>query len=368
MGFLRAEGPVAGDVLAAKESDDRRPRAHHARGAGPRRDRAHARDRRVAARRVGDEGAAARGEGGGRHAARARAHGPRVPRPAGARPAGRRDHERRRCRRSGSASRSAAWSRASTQGPSVLVLEGGHPIGVLTRSDVLGFLAVERPRLASAMSADRREPTVSRPARFTSGRSPIRTPARSCRRSAWRRRSRRTRSGSTAATSTRAAATRRAPRWRRASRRSKARATAWGSRAGSRPKTRSCARSIPATTSSFPTDAYGGTFRLVARVHERHGIDWTAADLRDLERARGRVARRDPDRLDRDADQPDALHRRHRGRREGRARTHRRGSSSTTRSRRRTCNSRSRSAPTCRCTRRRSISAVTPMSSAASSR
>jgi len=27
-------------------------------------------------------------------------------------------------------------------GPSVLVLDGGHPIGVLTRSDVLGFLAV----------------------------------------------------------------------------------------------------------------------------------------------------------------------------------------------------------------------------------
>jgi cystathionine beta-synthase len=26
-------------------------------------------------------------------------------------------------------------------GPSVLVLEGGHPIGVLARSDVLGFLA-----------------------------------------------------------------------------------------------------------------------------------------------------------------------------------------------------------------------------------
>ena len=28
------------------------------------------------------------------------------------------------------------------QGPSVLVLDGGHPIGVLTRSDVLSFLAV----------------------------------------------------------------------------------------------------------------------------------------------------------------------------------------------------------------------------------
>ena len=32
----------------------------------------------------------------------------------------------------------------------------------------------------------------------------------------------------------------------------------------------------------IPTDAYGGTFRLVARVHERHGIDWTAADLHDV--------------------------------------------------------------------------------------
>jgi cystathionine gamma-synthase len=32
----------------------------------------------------------------------------------------------------------------------------------------------------------------------------------------------------------------------------------------------------------LPDDAYGGTFRLVARVHERHGIAWTACDLRDL--------------------------------------------------------------------------------------
>ncbi len=31
----------------------------------------------------------------------------------------------------------------------------------------------------------------------------------------------------------------------------------------------------------IPNDAYGGTFRLVARVHERHGISWTACDLRD---------------------------------------------------------------------------------------
>lgn len=31
----------------------------------------------------------------------------------------------------------------------------------------------------------------------------------------------------------------------------------------------------------LPNDAYGGTFRLVAHVHERHGIGWTACDLRD---------------------------------------------------------------------------------------
>ncbi len=33
----------------------------------------------------------------------------------------------------------------------------------------------------------------------------------------------------------------------------------------------------------IPDDAYGGTFRLVARVHERHGIAWTACDLRDAQ-------------------------------------------------------------------------------------
>jgi cystathionine gamma-synthase len=33
----------------------------------------------------------------------------------------------------------------------------------------------------------------------------------------------------------------------------------------------------------MPHDAYGGTFRLVARVHERAGIDWTSVDLGDLD-------------------------------------------------------------------------------------
>ena len=33
----------------------------------------------------------------------------------------------------------------------------------------------------------------------------------------------------------------------------------------------------------LPSDTYGGTFRLVARVHERFGIDWSAVDLGDLD-------------------------------------------------------------------------------------
>jgi cystathionine gamma-synthase len=33
----------------------------------------------------------------------------------------------------------------------------------------------------------------------------------------------------------------------------------------------------------LPTDTYGGTFRLVARVHERFGLDWSAVDLGDLD-------------------------------------------------------------------------------------
>ena len=33
----------------------------------------------------------------------------------------------------------------------------------------------------------------------------------------------------------------------------------------------------------LPHDAYGGTFRLVARVHDRFGIDWSPVDLGDLD-------------------------------------------------------------------------------------
>jgi cystathionine gamma-synthase len=37
----------------------------------------------------------------------------------------------------------------------------------------------------------------------------------------------------------------------------------------------------------LPTDTYGGTFRLVARVHERFGIEWSAVDLGDLDAMAG---------------------------------------------------------------------------------
>ena len=33
----------------------------------------------------------------------------------------------------------------------------------------------------------------------------------------------------------------------------------------------------------IPNDAYGGTYRLVARVHEPHGVGWSAVDMRDMD-------------------------------------------------------------------------------------
>jgi cystathionine gamma-synthase len=39
----------------------------------------------------------------------------------------------------------------------------------------------------------------------------------------------------------------------------------------------------------IPSDAYGGTFRLFAKVYERWGVDWTAADLGSVEAVRAAV-------------------------------------------------------------------------------
>ena len=102
----------------------------------------------------------------------------------------------------------------------------------------------------------------------------------------------------------------------------------------------------------IPTDAYGGTFRLVAEVHERHGrrVD------------RGRPRRRRPRSTPRGATRRAWCGSRRRPTRRCRSSTSprsrssrtraARASSSTTRSPRRTSSSRSRSAPTSSCTRR----------------
>ena len=135
----------------------------------------------------------------------------------------------------------------------------------------------------------------------------------------------------------------RAPRSRRASRRSKSARHGLAFASGLAAEDAVLRTLDPGDHVIIPTDAYGGTFRLVARVHERHGLAWTAVDLARSRRARRGVARRDPPRMDRVADQPDAR-RSSTSKRSPRSRTRAtRASSSTTRSRRRTSSSRSRS-------------------------
>ena len=178
---------------------------------------------------------------------------------------------------------------ASTSGPSVLVLDGGHPVGVLTRSDVLAFLAGrghpderqadERRRLRDP--GDPRRPG-SRPAtgavvppislattfaqdavgehrgyEYGAHRQP--DPARA----------------------------RGVPR-----RRSRARRTASRSRAAWPPRTPCCAQLAPGDHVIIPDDAYGGTYRLVSKVLAPTGVEWSAVDLTSTRRARGGVARR----------------------------------------------------------------------------
>ena len=128
-----------------------------------------------------------------------------------------------------------------------------------------------------------------------------------------------------------------------------------------------CARVLPPGDHVvIPDDAYGGTYRLFAKVREPLGARAHAGRPGRRRRgARRDAARDDEGGLGRDADQPAARHRRHRGARRASRTRPARCSSSTTRSRRPTCSSRSRSAPTSSCTRRRSTWAGTPTSSAA---
>ena len=89
----------------------------------------------------------------------------------------------------------------------------------------------------------------------------------------------------------------------------------WRSPPGWPPRTRCCARSAePGDHVVIPDDAYGGTYRLFAKVAERWGLDVHARPrLTDVDAVRAAVQPgRDQDRLGRDADQPAARHRRHR--------------------------------------------------------
>ena len=114
-------------------------------------------------------------------------------------------------------------------------------------------------------------------------------------------------------------------------------------------------------------DVYGGTYRLFEKVLRAPGLSLRLRRPHRSGRASS-ASSRDGRRagLGGDADEPAAQGRRHRrGRRASRT-PPARCSPSTTRSPRRTCSSRSRSAPTSSCTRRRSTSAATRTSSAAS--
>ena len=124
----------------------------------------------------------------------------------------------------------------------------------------------------------------------------------------------------------------------------------------------------PGDHAVIPDDAYGGTFRLFDKVAKVWGLDHSPA--RGLRRRRdaGRDrARQDQAGLGRDAHQPDAHHRRHRGARRPSPTTRARCSSWTTPSPRPTSSSRSPWARTWSCTPRPSTSAGTATSSAARS-
>ena len=202
----------------------------------------------------------------------------------------------------------ARRSSASTQGPSVLVLDGGHPIGVLTRSDVLGVPRRRaRPHEPSthgdgfetrAIHAGQ-EPDAATGAVVP----PISLATTFAQDAVGKHRGYEySRSGNPTRTALETCV-----------------ASLEGARHGLAFASGLAAEDAilrtldPGDHVIIPTDAYGGTFRLVARVHERHGIAWTACDLRDPDALEAAWQRRDPAGVDRDADQPGAVDRRHRG-------------------------------------------------------
>ena len=143
---------------------------------------------------------------------------------------------------------------------------------------------------------------------------------------------------------------------------------AWRSPAVWRPRTTSCGCSGQGQRVLLGNDAYGGTFRLIAKVWEPLGFTHGPPSTSPIStRSAPNWPERHRDDLARDPDQPAAHVLRHRGDRHDRPRAWAHSSSSTTRLRRRISSSRSRSAPTSSSTRPRSISVATATSSEASS-
>ena len=342
------------------------PDQHGARG-----DRADAGQRHQPAAGVQEHAAVRRrrGVGLGR---RARADGGDLPRPGGDGHAGREGDGPPSCRRSASARQLELAVEMLEAAPALLVLSGGRP---LARAH-----PHRHPRRTSRRRPPRWTGPMGRASRRQSGCG-VRDP-RHPRRPGARRRDRRgrpadlavddvrpaTRSACTRATSTRARATRPAPR----SRACLASLEGGAPRARVRQRARRRGqRAAPAraraSASLLGNDAYGGTFRLIAKVWAPLGFPWTAVDLTDVDALAADWPDDTGDGVAGDADQPAADVHRHRGRRRRSPTPAVRSSSSTTRSPRRTCSSRSRSAPTSSCTRPRSTSAATATWSAGSS-
>ena len=133
---------------------------------------------------------------------------------------------------------------------------------------------------------------TSTPAPSTPGRSSTRPPARSSRRSTRPRPSCRTASAaSAAATSTPAAATRPATRCRRCSPRSRAGSHGLSFASGLAAED-ALLRAVlaPGDHVVLGNDVYGGTHRLVNRVHGPWGVELDAVDMTDLDAVRAAVA------------------------------------------------------------------------------
>ena len=78
---------------------------------------------------------------------------------------------------------------------------------------------------------------------------------------------------------------------------------------------------VPGDHVVVPNDAYGGTYRYFNKVAKPQGVEHSIATIADVDAVRAAIRPgHDEDGLGRDADQPAARHRRHRGHRRGRPR------------------------------------------------